>query len=140
MLLPILGAIGGGLKFLLDKNNEAKDRHLQAETARYSPWTGMSPQPVKRANPFDVVAGGAAGLSFEQANPNLFGGADVTGTAGGGYGGANLGVDTDLPGAPGGQSQMLAGGPGLGANTNLGSFGLPTLYGRKNPYSLLAEQ
>lgn len=68
--LPIL-ALGGGVLGLLkayrDQQNEKGDRELAAITARYSPWTGMRPQPVKTADYFGSMAEGAlGGASFGQ--------------------------------------------------------------------------
>lgn len=58
MPLPLLalagiGAGGGLLKsFLSDQPRAERQRKLAAETARYSPWTGMNPQAVQEADPF----------------------------------------------------------------------------------------
>lgn len=63
----LLGAlIGAGLgtakHFVSDKPNEEADRRLAAETARYSPWTGMRPGQIKRANLVgNVMQGAGAG-------------------------------------------------------------------------------
>lgn len=62
--LPYL-AIGGGVLGLLkayrDQENEKGARELASVTARYSPWTGMRPQPVKTADYFGSIAEGALG-------------------------------------------------------------------------------
>lgn len=63
-------AIGAGLgvaKFAADKEKEKRERALQAATARYSPWTGMSPQAVAEPSLMgNLVQGGTAGAMFGQ--------------------------------------------------------------------------
>lgn len=65
---------GGGLGLLkggvLDAQNEKRDRAMQAQIQRYSPWTGMQAQPVKRADPLGsamqgVTAGGLMGQGMK---------------------------------------------------------------------------
>lgn len=62
-----LGGGGAGLLkgFTVDADKERRDRALAAETARYSPWTGMKVGPVKEASPFDALLQGA-GSGFAQ--------------------------------------------------------------------------
>ena len=52
MFLPL--AIGAGLGLLkgatIDKSKEKRQRKLQAETTRYSPWTGMQGEAPKEAD------------------------------------------------------------------------------------------
>ena len=62
-IAAIIGAIVGAAKhYGVDKPQEEKERKLAAETARYSPWTGMKPGTVKRANlAGSVIQGGATG-------------------------------------------------------------------------------
>lgn len=52
MFLPL--AIGAGVGLLkgatIDKNKEKRQRKLQAETTRYSPWTGMQAEAPKEAD------------------------------------------------------------------------------------------
>ncbi len=59
----LVGAgLGAAKHFVSDKPNEEADRRLAAETARYSPWTGMRPGQIKRANLIgSVMQGGGAG-------------------------------------------------------------------------------
>lgn len=73
MALPLLtaagiGALLGGVKhYAFDKPGEEADRKLAAETARYSPWTGMRPGQVKRANlGGTLIQGGATGALLGQ--------------------------------------------------------------------------
>lgn len=50
--LPLMagaGLLGGMMKHGHDQAVENSDRNLAAATARYSPWTGMTPQPVRHA-------------------------------------------------------------------------------------------
>lgn len=70
----IAGMIAAGLlkSELVDKPNEEKDRKLQAETARLSPWTGLKPGAVKRADPFGTAmqfgaTGASMGAGMDQA-------------------------------------------------------------------------
>jgi hypothetical protein len=68
-MLPLLigGAALGALKYNQDQKNSAKDRQVAAATARYSPWTGMKPQDVKRPDAIgDVMQGGLAGAGLGQ--------------------------------------------------------------------------
>jgi hypothetical protein len=57
-----LALIGGGLgvgKYFLDKEKEDKQRALAAETARWSPWTGMQAQMPQQADLAGPVMQGA---------------------------------------------------------------------------------
>lgn len=125
-------AIQGGLGLLNNqhaKKNEDADRKLAAETARYSPWTNMAPQPIRRANSaFSDIGGGlmsglATGQSLYQNFPGGDAVADATaGTAqkgiGVGYQPGMLGAKTKLNpmeddpyGLRAGSSFMTAGRP-----------------------------
>lgn len=80
---PLIGALigmaGGAAKhFAVDKPQADRDRHVAAETQRYSPWTKMQAQPVQ--------------------NPNLFGSALQFGTTGAALGQGIQGMEsnTDL--------------------------------------------
>ena len=72
MLLGAIGAgVGLGKSYLIDKPAEWRDRKLQALTALYSPWTGMRPEAVKEAKPFDsALQYGGTGLSMGQNMEN----------------------------------------------------------------------
>lgn len=79
MLPLILGGAGLGIvkHFASDKPKEERQRRLAAETARYSPWTGMQPQQVQDADIFgNVMQGGLTGASFAQGLQGLGGGAE----------------------------------------------------------------
>ncbi len=57
-----LAMIGGGLgvgKYFMDKEKEDKQRVLAAETARWSPWTGMQAQMPQQADLAGSVMQGA---------------------------------------------------------------------------------
>ncbi len=68
LLYSLIGAGVGGLKGMtVDRWREDKDRQLAAETQRYSPWTGLQAQPIKRADPLgSAMQGGATGLELGQ--------------------------------------------------------------------------
>ena len=68
LAMMALGAGAGYLKNqLVDKPNEERERQLQAEIARWSPWTGISPTPVRRSNVgADMMQGGFTGLMMGQ--------------------------------------------------------------------------
>lgn len=67
-MLPLLAGLALGVgKSLLDRQKEASDRELAAATAKYSPWTGLTPQPVHHTDILgNLVSGGATGLLFGQ--------------------------------------------------------------------------
>lgn len=100
-LLPwsLVGGAGlGAVKhFAVDKPREEADRRLASETARYSPWTGLKPAPVERANLFSsALQGLGAGAGAAQAF--------------GAFGGMGGGATPPVPGgdaaAPGGGAPM----------------------------------
>jgi hypothetical protein len=66
-----LALLGAGIGFLknefVDKPQEAEDRERADRITRWSPWTGMKPNPVREANLFNnVLQGGMAGMMFGQ--------------------------------------------------------------------------
>jgi len=64
----ILGGAGLLKSELVDRPKEKRQRQLAAETQRYSPWTGLSAQPIQEADPWgSVIGGGATGLSLGQS-------------------------------------------------------------------------
>ncbi len=76
-LVPI--AIGAGMGYL--KNQEAKrqenaDRELAAATIENSPWTGMKPNPIRRAGSTmgSVFGGGVQGAMLGQSLSGMGGG------------------------------------------------------------------
>jgi hypothetical protein len=65
--IPAGMAAIGLAKGILDEGREKRDRKLASVTARYSPWTGLAPQPVKEADPLgSAMQGGMAGLQLGQ--------------------------------------------------------------------------
>lgn len=85
-LLPWTIAGGAGLgaikHFAVDKPQEEKDRELASQTARYSPWTGLKPQPVERASLFkSALQGLGAGLGAAQTFGSFGGGGGEEGAA-----------------------------------------------------------
>lgn len=81
MLFPLLMAAGGGLLGLMkhkrEEQIEGSSRKLAAETARYSPWTGMTPGPIKYAGSMfgdigsGALSGGLTGATFAGGAPEL---------------------------------------------------------------------
>lgn len=75
--LGLAGAYMGKKKHEREQQIEDSDRKLAAETARYSPWTGMTPGPIRRAgSEFGSVFGGGlqgglGGLMFAQGAKEL---------------------------------------------------------------------
>ena len=117
MPFPLLLAIGGGLglgKHALEAGAAARDRKLQAETARYSPWTGLKPQKTQDPNIFG----------------NLLQGATVASMAGGMGGAGDMAGDVASEAPALGSSQASS----LGVDTNMGNFS-----GLGNRYSFLNE-
>ena len=66
--ISMLAGTGLGiLKGQKDRERENADRKVAAETARWSPWTGMQAQPVQRADQMgSVMQGGLQGAAFGQ--------------------------------------------------------------------------
>lgn len=66
------GAIAGKMKNDAAKEREAKDVQLASATQRYSPWTGMSAQPVQHANSAggDIFGGAVGGAMAGQSLSN----------------------------------------------------------------------
>lgn len=55
-------------KAFSDKEQEKKDRQYQAEVIRNSPWTGMRPDQVRRADTFGTMAQGVgSGMAMDQS-------------------------------------------------------------------------
>lgn len=103
-MIPLLvgGAALGLAKGYQDQQNEKKDRQVASATARYSPWTGMQPQQVKRG---DMIGSGMQGaMAGGMLGQSLGGGGDAA------AGGA---MQTTDPAAQasmtGGQSMMQPG-------------------------------
>lgn len=62
----LIGAGAGIYKSQIDKQRADKDRMVQAETARWSPWTGMKPERAMNAQDMfsSGIEGGLTGLQF----------------------------------------------------------------------------
>lgn len=71
MTVPWAALIGAGLgayQFEQQRQQEEKDRRLAAATARYRPWTGLTPGEVQQPNIFGTVGAGAlSGYQMDQA-------------------------------------------------------------------------
>lgn len=67
-----IGAGIGLLKgLLIDGPAAERQRKLQAATARFSPWTGLKPEPVKEADTVgDVLQGGTQAAMLQQSMQN----------------------------------------------------------------------
>lgn len=66
-MMALLGALGLGKSELIDRPREQRQRKLAAQTALYSPWTGMSPDKVQEADPFgSTLQGVTAGAMYGQ--------------------------------------------------------------------------
>lgn len=69
-MLGLLGLGVGALQGAQQAKQAERDRQLQAQTALWSPWTGMAPQKVQEANMLGSIAGGGltgAGLDQNMA-------------------------------------------------------------------------
>ena len=70
-LAAIMGGVGLAKGELIDRPQEKRDRMVAAETARWSPWTGMQPAQVGRADSLGAAAqGGLQGYGFGQNMQN----------------------------------------------------------------------
>jgi len=85
------GAMAGKAKNDRANEIEKSDRNLAAETARYSPWTGMAPGQIRRSGSMfgDVAQGALSGAMMgSQFGGGGMGGAAAAPMAGGGGMGA----------------------------------------------------
>lgn len=63
----LIGAGGGLLKSLFDGGKADRERKLQAETTRWSPWTGMTAQAPSTPDAFgSIMQGGLSGFALGQ--------------------------------------------------------------------------
>lgn len=83
-----LALIGGGLfgvgKSVADSAGRESDKKVQAETTRFSPWTGMKAEAPRKVDAFgNILKGGLSGATIANAGANAgwWGGA-AGGTAG----------------------------------------------------------
>lgn len=75
-------------KIVSDQQGAENDRNLASETARYSPWTGLRPGPVRKANWMGSgLQGFTSGLALGKGL-GLGGSEAATSAAGAGGGGA----------------------------------------------------
>lgn len=89
LAMAAMGGIMGKQKNDRAQAIESDDRKLAAETQRYSPWTRMQANPIRRAgSQFGDIFGGAVnGAMMGQSLGNGFGGMGGEGIAtAGGYG------------------------------------------------------
>lgn len=93
-----LAIIGGALGLGKGAGNSSAasaQNRLNAETARYSPWTKMQPGEFKTSNLIgDILGGAGSGLALGQMAA-LLGGGGALGAGAGGGGGANLWAGMD---------------------------------------------
>jgi hypothetical protein len=87
------GALAGKMKNDHARQVEESDRKLAAETQRYSPWTGLQAQPIRRAGSQfgDVFGGGVQGAMIGQQFGGM-GGAPAKNQA---FGGSELGYQAE---------------------------------------------
>lgn len=80
LLIAALVGAGAGAIQNKEKQRQANiERQYQADTAKWSPWTGMASHSVQNPSMIgDVIGGAATGLSFGAGNPGLMGGATST--------------------------------------------------------------
>lgn len=64
--------IMAGVNAVSNQGKEQKDRDLAAATQRYSPWTGLQAQPVKRANFAGDLAQGYGSYMGQKQNDEAF--------------------------------------------------------------------
>lgn len=64
-------ALGLAKNALVDKPKEDRQRALAAQTALYSPWTGMKPNEVQESDAFgNALQGATSGAMFAQGQQN----------------------------------------------------------------------
>jgi hypothetical protein len=106
MAFPLVAALLGGAtigKHFMARDAANRDRKLQSETARYRPWTGLTPQATQDPNLFaDLLQGGATAAMM------------------GGFDGSSVAAES----AGFAPSQSIA-----NANLSAGNGGLPGLQG-----------
>lgn len=68
LALAAIGAGVGLLKSNADRQRADRQRAVEAEVARYSPWTGFAPQRVQEADPLgSIMQGGMTGAMLGQS-------------------------------------------------------------------------
>jgi hypothetical protein len=93
-VVPAITAGVGAYKGMEENKQAKKEQKAQAEVARWSPWTGMTPQKVdKGAGIFGgALQGGSSGLAMSQAMSKA--------SAADGGGDASLTDGSDMAGEP----------------------------------------
>lgn len=127
------GAIAGNEKYQRQREVEDKTRKLAAETARYSPWTHMTPGAIQYAgSDTDAIGGGA--LAGGMTGYSL-------GTMAAGVPKPGAGPMGPMP-ALGSSAVPAAPSYGLGVNTQLpqtqtygGGSPWPNMFANNNPYA-----
>lgn len=67
-MMAVMAAVGAAKSELIDAPRAERQRKLAAQTALYSPWTGMTPDKVQEADPFgSTLQGATAGAMYGQA-------------------------------------------------------------------------
>lgn len=70
----LMGGAGLAKGELIDKPREQRQRKMEAEIQRWSPWTGMGAKPVQQADPFaSAMQGGMSGAMLGGALQNSAG-------------------------------------------------------------------
>lgn len=72
MTIALLAGAGLAKSELVDRPREQEQRRQAAITARWSPWTGMSPNAIQNADPFgSAIQGGLTGAMLSQNQQKL---------------------------------------------------------------------
>jgi hypothetical protein len=134
-MLPLLlaGAAVGLARGYADQQREKKDRQTQAEIARYSPWTGMGPSPVKPADMLgSTMQGAMGGAMMGQAMGGGGGGGGTADGSASGFGDAGTPLAPGFGGAAG--PQPYAATPAAAA-AQQGTFGNYVDQNYTNPWA-----
>jgi hypothetical protein len=72
MTIALLAGAGLAKSELVDRPREQEQRRQASITARWSPWTGMSPNAIQYADPFgSAIQGGLTGAMLSQNQQKL---------------------------------------------------------------------
>ena len=100
MTIGLLAGAGFAKSELVDRPREEEQRRQAAVIARWSPWTGMAPNAIQKADPFgSAIEGGLTGAMLSQNQQKL----DATDAAAAAKAKEAAGVS--LAGGPGTTSQ-----------------------------------
>jgi hypothetical protein len=124
-ILAGVGALGGVAKSeLIDRPKEKRDRKLQAETARYSPWTGLRAGAVNEADPLaSALSFGTAGAQLGFGMQGAANNTKIADAIAGGAGGPPPPTNMRVQGAMGDEEAMGAAAPVALAPKALGAWG-----------------